>query len=125
VRDDKSAVSGPHSRKDTQVTSPIKIVDEESTVALISAFKKAVDEVNTAHSTVTASQLSLAGGWKGAAATAFDSGISEWIAGLGKIGVALGKLDEGMVNFSKLTATTEDDAVAQAAAGTVNSASWT
>ncbi|MFF5075655.1 WXG100 family type VII secretion target [Actinoplanes sp. NPDC000266] len=105
------------------MTSPIKIVDEQSTVALISAFKRAVDEVNSAHTAVSASQLSLAGGWQGAAAKQFDSGLNEWIAGLSKIGIALGKLDEGMVNFSKLTADTEDNAVASAAAGTV--ASWT
>ncbi|SNY69827.1 WXG100 family type VII secretion target [Paractinoplanes atraurantiacus] len=105
------------------MTSPIKIVDEQSTVALISAFKRAVDEVNTAHSSVSASQLSLAGGWKGAAAQQFDSGLGEWIAGLKKIGLALDKLDEGMVSFSQLTADTEDNAVASAAAGTV--ASWT
>lgn len=102
----------------------MKISDPTSTLELIKAFKTAVDEVESARSAVTTSQASLVGGWRGAAATKFDEGIGEWMRGLEQVKVALDKLDEGMTQFSTLTESSEDDRIAQAAAGAV-SASWT
>ena len=37
-------------------------IDEASTIALINAFKKAADDQNAAHSSVSSTQASLAGG---------------------------------------------------------------
>ncbi|WP_436535633.1 WXG100 family type VII secretion target [Actinoplanes sp. HUAS TT8] len=102
----------------------MKQVDEATTVALISAFKKASDDQQTAHNSVSTTQASLVGGWKGTASGRFSDGLGEWMQGLGKVQNALNMLDESMVQFSKLTQSTEDDNLALAAQGEV-SASWT
>ncbi|GLY93151.1 WXG100 family type VII secretion target [Actinoplanes sp. NBRC 103695] len=99
-------------------------IDEASTIALINAFKKAADDQNAAHSSVSSTQASLAGGWTGHASGTFSGGLDEWMDGLVKIHNALNMIDESMVKFSKLTASTEDDNIALAAQGEV-SASWT
>ncbi|MFG1610220.1 WXG100 family type VII secretion target [Actinoplanes sp. NPDC049265] len=99
-------------------------IDEQSTVALINAFKQAADDQDSAHSSVTSTQAALVGGWTGAASGRFSDGLGEWMAGLIKVKNALNMIDESMVEFSKLTANTEDDAIALAAQGEVN-ATWT
>lgn len=99
-------------------------VDEASTTALINAFKQAADDQNAAHNSVSGTQAALAGGWKGNASGTFSGGLDEWMDGLVKVHNALNMIDESMVKFSKLTASTEDDAAALAGQGQV-SATWT
>ncbi|XVU26728.1 WXG100 family type VII secretion target [Actinoplanes sp. CA-054009] len=99
-------------------------IDEATTVALINAFKQAADDQQAAHNSVSTTQASLVGGWSGVASGKFSDGLGEWMQGLLKIHNALNMIDESMVQFSKLTANTEDDAAALAAQGEV-SASWT
>jgi WXG100 family type VII secretion target len=99
-------------------------VDEASTAALINAFRTAADDQQAAHNAVTASQTALVGGWAGAASMKFNQGLGEWMQGLTKVHQALQMIDSSMVQFSKLTASTEDDASALAGKS-VADASWT
>ncbi|MEV4759509.1 WXG100 family type VII secretion target [Micromonospora sp. NPDC049559] len=102
----------------------LKQIDEPTTVALIQAFKQASDDQQSAHNAVSTTQAALLGGWTGVASGRFNDGLGEWMQGLLKVQRALNMIDESMVAFSKLTANTEDDAIALAAQGQV-SASWT
>jgi WXG100 family type VII secretion target len=99
-------------------------IDEPTTVALINSFKKAADDQQAAHNSVSNTQAALAGGWTGHASGTFRGGLDEWMDGLVKVHNALNMIDESMVKFAKLTANTEDDNIALAGQGEV-SASWT
>jgi WXG100 family type VII secretion target len=103
-----------------------KKVDEATTLGLIQAFATAAEDQNSAHGAGVGIQSSLAGAWRGAASQRFNDGLTEWLDGLQQINQALQEIDGSMKSFAKLTASTEDDNLAQAAAGALGQgASWT
>ncbi|MEV4346297.1 WXG100 family type VII secretion target [Actinoplanes sp. NPDC049596] len=102
-----------------------KKIDEASTRALLQAFQTAAEDQNAARNSGVTVQGTLSGAWQGNAADRFHQGMTEWLDGLNQVRNALAEIDGSMQSFARLTTTTEDDNMAQAAAGALSGASWT
>ncbi|WP_033338565.1 WXG100 family type VII secretion target [Catenuloplanes japonicus] len=101
-------------------------VNAETTTALINAFEAAAEDQRNAGSNMGDIQAVLAGGWQGAASTAFTNNVDEWLAGLAKVRNALVTIQDNMVEFSKANTRTEDDNLQDASTWISEApASWT
>lgn len=102
----------------------VKIVDEATTRALLQAFQQAKQDQQTAHSAVSGTAASLAGGWTGQASGTYGNGLARWMSALTRVGNALHMLDGAMQTFAKDTQNTEEGNNALAGSA-LSSASWT
>jgi WXG100 family type VII secretion target len=86
-----------------------KIVDEATTVAMITAFNSCQEDCQTIQQLVDSAHSQLMSTWGGVAAARYDSSISDWKVGFTDVQNALNLLNESMVDFARTTQTTEDD----------------
>lgn len=91
------------------VSGDSKIVDESTTVTMIQQFSTTQDECQNIQNLVDGAHSALMAQWGGVAAQAYSTSMQEWQAGFNQVRSALNSLNESMVQYSNVTATTEDD----------------
>jgi len=89
---------------------PLIIIDEESTVRLVSQFADTNEDVATAHNNLGNAASNLAAAWRSdTSAPAFQQALSTAQNSCTRIRNALNLLDGAMRNFMNATGSTEDD----------------
>ncbi len=91
-----------------------KIVDESTTVTMIVKFGEVQDECQRIQNLVDTAHSALMGRWGGEAAAAFDSSMTQWKEGFGKVRASLSMLNDAMTQYARITNSTEDDNVVAA-----------
>lgn len=91
--------------------APNLTADEATTIEMIKAFDYCQDECNVIQQTVDAAASRLFQTWGGVAANKYSDAITGWQEGFNQVRQGLNMLNESMVNYSNITASTEDNAL--------------
>lgn len=105
-----------------------KVSVSDATAKLVTQFDQTVAEQQQARAAAEGCEAALASQWGGQASGAYRHALASWTANLDQVRVALMDLQNAMNQYSKNTATTEDDnlqSVTRLSQMVASSASWT